>query len=60
MNRYVNIPLTEINKKVAYKTVRYPEIPLTSDDIYVYIEQGDLFMLPGTTSRRVVEVAYSL
>jgi hypothetical protein len=43
MNRYVNIPLTEINKKVAYKTVRYPEIPLTSDDIYVYIEQGDRF-----------------
>lgn len=43
MNRYVNIPLTKINGKVAYKTVRYPEIPLTSDDIYVYIEQGDRF-----------------
>jgi hypothetical protein len=43
MNRYVNIPLTKINGKVAYKTVRYPEIPLTSEDIYVYIEQGDRF-----------------
>jgi len=43
MNRYENIPQTRINKKVVYKTVRYPEIPLNEEDIYVYTTQGDRF-----------------
>jgi hypothetical protein len=43
MNRYINIPLTKINGKQAYRTVRYPEIALTPEDIYVYTEQGDRF-----------------
>ena len=43
MNRYARIPQTKINGKVAYTTVRYPEIPLSADDIYVYTQQGDRF-----------------
>ena len=43
MNRYARIPQTKINGKVVYTTVRYPEIPLSADDIYVYTQQGDRF-----------------
>jgi phage tail protein X len=43
MNRYQNIPKTKINGKEVYVTSRYPEIPITSDDIYVYSVQGDRF-----------------
>jgi phage tail protein X len=43
MNRYNNIPKTKIQGKLVYQTVRYPEIPLTSEDIYVYTQQGDRF-----------------
>jgi phage tail protein X len=43
MNRYQNIPQTKIDGKVVYKTSRYPEIPLSPDDIYVYTVQGDRF-----------------
>lgn len=43
MNRYQNIPQTKIDGKVVYKTSRYPEIPLSPDDIYVYTTQGDRF-----------------
>lgn len=43
MNRYQNISKTYINKKLVYTTSRYPEIPITSDDIYVYSVQGDRF-----------------
>jgi len=43
MNRYARIPQTKINGKVVYVTVRYPEIPLSADDIYVYTQQGDRF-----------------
>jgi len=42
-NRYRNIPQEKINKKVAYKTSRYPEVPLSENDIYVYTTQGDRF-----------------
>ena len=35
MNRYINIPQTKIKGNVVYKTVRYPEVPLSSEDIYV-------------------------
>ena len=43
MNRYQNISKTYIDKKLVYTTSRYPEIPATSDDIYVYSVQGDRF-----------------
>lgn len=42
-NRYRNIPQEKINGKVAYKTSRYPEVPLSENDIYVYTTQGDRF-----------------
>jgi phage tail protein X len=43
MNRYQKIPKTKINGNVIYKTSRYPEVPLSSNDIYVYTTQGDRF-----------------
>jgi phage tail protein X len=43
MNRYQNIPIERINKKRVYKTVRYPDVPLSENDIYVYTVQGDRF-----------------
>ena len=43
MNRYINIPQTKIKGKLVYKTVRYPEVPLSEEDIYVYTTQGDRF-----------------
>jgi phage tail protein X len=43
MNRYQNIPITKIDKKRVYQTTRYPEIPLSENDIYVYTIQGDRF-----------------
>ena len=42
-NRYQNIPIEKINGKRAYQTTRYPEIPLSENDIYVYTTQGDRF-----------------
>jgi phage tail protein X len=43
MNRYQNIPKSKINGKEVYVTSRYPEVPLSDDDIYVYTTQGDRF-----------------
>jgi phage tail protein X len=43
MDRYQNIPITTINKKRVYQTTRYPEIPLSENDIYVITVQGDRF-----------------
>jgi phage tail protein X len=43
MDRYQNIPITTINKKRAYQTTRYPEIPLSENDTYVITVQGDRF-----------------
>jgi len=43
MNRYKSIPRTKIDGKVVYKTSRYPEIPLSENDIYVYTVRGDRF-----------------
>jgi phage tail protein X len=43
MNRYQNIPKTKINKKLVYRTSRYPEVLLSPNDIYVYTTQGDRF-----------------
>ena len=44
MNRYRNIPIIRSTTgKQMYATSRYPEIPLSSDDIYVYTTQGDRY-----------------
>ena len=43
MNRYLNIPTIKINNKPVYRTVKYPEIPLNENDIYVTTVQGDRF-----------------
>ena len=46
MNRYREISLTisegkkAVTGKRMYKTVKYPDIPLLPDDIYVYAEEG--------------------
>lgn len=42
-NRYKNIPKTKIDGKIVYKTCRYPEVPLSENDMYVYASQGDRF-----------------
>ena len=42
--RYQNIPIIfSLQGKRMYQTVRYPEIPLDSNDIYVYSSKGDRF-----------------
>jgi phage tail protein X len=44
MNRYQNIKIEKSTTgKRMYKTVRYPDIPLSEEDIYVYTVQGDRF-----------------
>lgn len=44
MNRYQNIPIEKSTSgKRMYRTVRYPDIPLSENDTYVYTTQGDRF-----------------
>ena len=43
MNRYQPIPIIIIDKKPVYQTTKYPEVPLSDNDIYVYSVQGDRF-----------------
>jgi hypothetical protein len=43
MNRYQNVPLVRINGKPCYATTKYPEVPLSENDLYVYTVQGDRF-----------------
>jgi hypothetical protein len=43
MNRYQPIPIIIIDKKPVYQTTKYPEIPLSDNDAYVYTTQGDRF-----------------
>lgn len=43
MNRYQSIPITIVDKKPSYQTTKYPEVPLSDEDIYVYSVQGDRF-----------------
>ncbi len=46
MNRYQNIPVIKsATGKQIYATSRYPEIPLSENDIYVYASQGDRYDL---------------
>jgi phage tail protein X len=43
MNRYQSVPVIVIDKKPSYQTTRYPEVPLSDEDTYVYTTQGDRF-----------------
>jgi len=43
MNRYQNVPIIRIDGKPCYQTTKYPEIPLSNEDIYVYTVVGDRF-----------------
>ena len=43
INRYQSIPKTKYEGKTVYKTSRYPEVPLSENDIYVISTQGDRF-----------------
>jgi phage tail protein X len=43
INRYQNILKEKIDGKTVYKTSRYPEVPLSENDVYVYTTQGDRF-----------------
>lgn len=43
MNRYQPIAIIKSDNKPIYQTTRYPEVPLSDDDIYVYTSQGDRF-----------------
>jgi len=43
MNRYNDTPVIRIDNKLLYATSRYPEIPLSNNDIYVYTINGDRF-----------------
>lgn len=42
-NRYNTIPQTKIEGKRVYQNVKYPDIPLSENDIYVQSSQGDRF-----------------
>ena len=44
MNRYQTIPTTKTpSGKTIYRTVKYPEVPLNPNDIYVIANKGDRF-----------------
>lgn len=43
MNRYKNINIIYVDGKQCYQTTKYPEIPLSINDIYLYTAQGDRF-----------------
>ena len=44
MGRYTNIPNLSTPTGKQYKeTVKYPDIPLSFDDVYVYTDVGDRF-----------------
>ena len=43
MNRYQYIQIIKVDGKPCYQTTRYPEVPLSEDDTYVYAVQGDRF-----------------
>ena len=44
MARYTNTPVTKSpDGKRMYQTVRYPEVPRSADDIYVYTTIGDRY-----------------
>ena len=50
MARYTTIPVIKSpDDKQIYQTVRYPEIPRTENDIYVFTTIGDRYCLLYTS-----------
>ena len=44
MNRYQTIPTTKTTTgRTIYRTVKYPEIPLNPNDIYIIANKGDRY-----------------
>ena len=43
MNRHNDTPVIRIDNKLLYATSRYPEVPLSNNDTYVYTTDGDRF-----------------
>ena len=43
MNRYQPIPIIRVSGKPSCQTTKYPEVPLSDEDTYVYTTQGDRF-----------------
>lgn len=43
MNRYQDIFVYKIDGKLVYASSRYPEVPLSNNDTYVYTTAGDRF-----------------
>ena len=43
MNRYQDVPLIRLRGKQCYATTKYPEVPLSENDLYVYTVQFDRF-----------------
>ena len=43
MNRYQYTSIISADKKQYYQTTKYPEVPLSANDIYVYTTVGDRF-----------------
>ena len=40
-NRFFKIPIRFKDKKSYYKNIRYPEVPLRINDIYIITKDGD-------------------
>ena len=50
MGRYTNIPELSTKTGKRYKeTVKYPDIPLSFDDLYAYTDEGDRFDILAQT-----------
>lgn len=50
MGRYTNIPELSTKTGKRYKeTVKYPDIPLSFDDLYTYTDEGDRFDILAQT-----------
>lgn len=43
MNRYQYIPTVKLDNIKCYQTTKYPEVPLSENDTYVYTVDGDRF-----------------
>jgi hypothetical protein len=52
MSRYQSIPIvkTESNPKRRYTVTRYPSIPRSNSDLYVYVTRGDRYDLLAFSS----------
>jgi hypothetical protein len=51
MNRYQKIPIIKNSQGISYyRDNKYPEIPLSVNDIYVVASDGDRFDVPCITN----------